>query len=94
MSLADTIKADVAAVERDAETEAVKLFDAAKVDVRDQLPALIAKLGVDTSDGGNVLHAIVTVLVTLLEEYGPAEIRTVLKAVAPAVDATSVDAAQ
>jgi hypothetical protein len=87
MSLAETIKADVAAVESDAKIEAGKLFDQVEVDIRTELPELVAKLGVNTSSADSVVHATIVLLVTLLESYGPAEIRTILSGAVPAVEA-------
>lgn len=77
-NLAKHVKDEVAAIEADAKTGAVKLFDAEKVDIREQLPALMSKLGVNTSDDHGVFHAVLTLLITLLEEYGPTEVKEIL----------------
>lgn len=82
MSLTEKIAAEVTAIEADAKTEASVLFDKAKVDIREELPGLMAKLGVNTSDQHGVLHAALTLVIQLLAEYGPAEIRDILATVA------------
>jgi hypothetical protein len=78
MSLTEKIDAEVKAVEADAKTEASVLFDKMDVDIREELPGLVAKLGVDSSDDGNVLHAAVILIVDLLAKYGPTAIQEVL----------------
>jgi hypothetical protein len=80
--LTEKIAADVTAVESGVKTEAEKLFDDVKVDIRDQLPGLVTKLGINTSDKESVLHATLTLVVQLLEQYGPSEVRAILSVVA------------
>lgn len=80
MSLTEKIDAEVQAIEADAKSEAGVLFDKAKVDIREELPGLMAKLGVNTSDPHNTLHAALTLVIDLLGKYGPAEIRDILGA--------------
>lgn len=82
MSLTEKIDAEVKAIEADVKPEAEKLFDQLKVDIRDELPGLMEKLGINTSDKESVLHAAVVLLVQLLAQYGPSEIRDVLSVVA------------
>lgn len=78
MSLVEKIDQEVHAVEADAKAEAVTLFDKARVDLRTEMPALMSKLGINTNDEHGVLHAAVILVIQLLAEFGPAEIRTVL----------------
>lgn len=78
MSLTEKIEAEVSAAEADVKAEAVTLFDKAKVDMREELPGLMSKLGVNLSDDHGTIHAVLVLLVQLLEKYGPTEIRDVL----------------
>lgn len=78
MSLTEKIDSAVQAIEADAKAEAVTLFDKARVDIREELPGLMAKLGINTSDEHGVLHAALILVVQLLAQYGPAEIRDIL----------------
>lgn len=79
-SLAAEVKTDAAPLVATIKADAVRLFDHASVDLAEELPSLVAKLGVNTSDSQNVGHAILVTVVQLLAQYGPAEIRTVLTA--------------
>jgi hypothetical protein len=81
MSLTEKIEADVAAIENAGKAEAVTLFDKARVDIREELPGLMAKIGINTADEHGVLHAALVVVVQLLAQYGPAEIRDILAVV-------------
>ena len=76
--LTQKIEAEVRSVESDVEAGAERLFDVAAVDIRTELPGLVAKMGVDTSDPQGVLHAAMVLVITLLKEYGPPEIREIL----------------
>lgn len=82
MSLTEKIDAEVKAIEAEVKPEAEKLFDSVKVDIRDELPGLMTKLGINTSDKESVMHAALTLVVQLLAQYGPAEIRDILAVVA------------
>jgi hypothetical protein len=84
MSLTEKIDAEIKAVEADAKSEAGSLFDKAKVDLREELPGLMGKLGINTSDESTVVHSSLVLILKLLAEYGPAEIRDVLAVVAAA----------
>jgi hypothetical protein len=85
-------------VEQEAEKEVVSatgtVFDSAWVDIRNELPALVAKLGVNTSDVDSVMHGVLTLVVSLLEAYGPAEIREVLSSSSSATAAPAATAAE
>lgn len=78
MSLAEKIDAEVNAVESGAKTEATRLFDKSYVNLREEVPGLLAKMGIDTSSDANVFHATLAVILDLLKTYGPAEIRDIL----------------
>jgi hypothetical protein len=80
------------AAEQDVAPLAATVFDSVWVDIRAELPGLVAKLGVNTSDESSVIHGFLILVVELLQEYGPAEIRDALSS-DPAAAPTPVPAA-
>jgi hypothetical protein len=84
-TLIQTIEADAKAAEgtisrltRVVDGVEKPLFAAAKVDIRNELPALLGKMGINTADEKTVIHSVLTLLVDALIQYGPEEIRALL----------------
>lgn len=88
-TLGDKIKAEVDAVEAGAEATARQIsrtvngeikpyLSTVESDIRKQMPGLMAKLGINTADEHGVFHAVLMLVIELLEMYGPEEIRSVL----------------